>query len=297
MDPLPILAALGVADATSCVPVSGGWDTALWKVERDGQAFALRVFREEQADSCRREVRAMRLAAREGISVPEVHAEGAWNGRPALLLSWCPGQPLLNQVKSSPWRAWALGVEFGRMQARIHRVRFPEVEAGEPDVWIRWVGPDEAALQSRLRTLALTTDALLHLDYHPLNVMADAGRVTAVLDWANAGAGDPRADLARTFTILRVMPTPPGAPPLITPLLRRILVRAWRAGYEQIAGPVGDLGPFYAWAGAVMVRDLAPKLGRPGVWLEQRHLDRVARWTAAWKRRVGLTGAGWPEAM
>src|SRR5438132_39917 len=42
--------------------------------------------------------------------------------------------------------------------------------------------------------------ALLHLDYHLLNVMTDRSRVTGVLDWTNARAGDPRADLARTFT-------------------------------------------------------------------------------------------------
>jgi len=41
-----------------------------------------------------------------------------------------------------------------------------------------------------------------------------------------------------------------------------------------------------AWAGAVMLRDLAPKVGRPGVWLQSRHLDAVRRWTEAWKRRA-----------
>jgi aminoglycoside phosphotransferase (APT) family kinase protein len=58
-------------------------------------------------------------------------------------------------------------------------------------------------------TLADTSGprALLHLDLHPLNVlMSEAGEVTAVLDWANAAAGPPDYDRARTASILRFDP-------------------------------------------------------------------------------------------
>ena len=48
------------------------------------------------------------------------------------------------------------------------------------------------------------------------------------------------------------------------------------------------MAPFMAWAGAYMLRDLTPKLGQPGVWLEERHLARVRGWTAGWKRRAGV---------
>jgi len=36
-----------------------------------------------------------------------------------------------------------------------------------------------------------------------------------------------------------------------------------------------------------MERDLRPKLGRPGVWLQESDLARIRRWTS---RRVGQLG-------
>ena len=124
---------------------------------------------------------------------------------------------------------------------------------------------------------------LLHLDYHPLNVMTDGRRMTAVLDWANARVGDPRADVARSHSILAIEPSWPRGPYIAA--FRQILARAYLRGYEQVAGPLGDLAPFYAWAGAVMLRDLAPRAARAGSDLR---LDRVRRWTDRWKRCAGL---------
>jgi aminoglycoside phosphotransferase (APT) family kinase protein len=112
--------------------------------------------------------------------------------------------------------------------------------------------------------------------------------VSGVLDWANAHVGDPRADLARTATILRLAPLPPGTPPLLAQALLRVVERHWRRGYRALAGPIGGMALFYAWAGAVMLADLAPKLGRPGVWLEPRHLEPIRRWTARWRQRAGV---------
>ncbi|MGN6809679.1 MAG: phosphotransferase family protein [Thermomicrobiales bacterium] len=287
LDPAAILQALGVADGvTAIAPVGGGWDTALWRVERKGAAYALRVFRPEQAATCRREVAATR-AAPPDVPVPAIHAVGSWRDRPALLLAWCPGQPLLAALRAAPWRARTLAYHFGQTQARLHAAPTPDL--GElPDAWLAMAGLDDPPLQARLRAVQAPRAALLHLDYHPLNVMVAGTSVSGVLDWANARTGDPRADLARTATILRLAPLPPGTPPLLATLLLRTVERHWRRGYRAVAAPVGGMAPFYAWAGAVMLADLAPKLGRPGIWLEPRHLEPIRRWTARWRQHAGV---------
>jgi len=300
IDPLAVLGALGIADARAVEPVSRGSDSAIWRVERPAGVYALRLLRAGEDAQCEREVVAMGAAAKAGVPVPAIHAQGCWEGRPALLLSWCTGRPLADQLQDDPRRLWRLGAAFGQTQARIHRapapaVLYPEHARG----WIAWTGSDEEPLQARLRALAGEATALLHLDYHLLNVMTDHRQVTGVLDWTNARAGDPRADLARTFTILCVEPDEPGAPLLWTVLLRRVLALAWQHGYRQAWAEGGDKSCpldwspeekalFYAWAGTVMARDLAPKVGRPGVWLQPRHLDRIRRWAAHWKRRAGV---------
>lgn len=288
LDSAAILTALGVPDATRIERVSGGTDTAIWRVERGADAFALRLFRPEQAEVCQREVAVTSAAASAGIPVPRVHAVGAWQGRPALLLSWCAGQPLLGALLAKPWTIWPLGLQFGRTQAAIHALPPPPLLRQDADAWVRWAGPNEEPLQQHLRALPTRASALLHLDYHPLNVMTDGKHITGVLDWANTRAGDPRADVARTFTLLRLAPLGPGRQPPHLTFFRWLLSMAWRRGYEQVAGPLVGMVPFYAWAGAVMLRDLAPRVGRADDWMQDHHFNPIRRWTAAWKQRVGL---------
>jgi aminoglycoside phosphotransferase (APT) family kinase protein len=274
-----------VTDATTATPVSGGQDTAIWRVEHGGMVSALRVFRPEQARMCQHEQAAMRIAVAGGLPVPEVRAEGVWQERPALPLSWCPGRTLLDALQTQPWRIPSLGLAFGRMQARIHAVSATTLHSHRGD-WISWAGPDEMHLQEHLRALNPRMDALLHGDYHPLNVMAEGARITGVLDWPNARAGDPRADLARTFAILRY---PPG---LRVSRVERtaitLFLRCWWRGYQRAAGRVEGMGPFYAWAGAATVRDQEAKIGLPNSPIQWHDLDPLRRWTAEWKRRVGI---------
>jgi phosphotransferase family enzyme len=248
---------------------------------------ALRVYRAEQGATWRREQLALNAAAAGGIPVPLIEANGSWRERPALLLSWCTGLPLAEALARRPWSVWRLGLEFGAVQARINRLAAPAGLRSWEAAWRNWLGDGERALLERVRAVS-RAERLLHLDYHPLNVMAERGRVSGVLDWANAAAGDPRLDAARTIAILRLAPAPPGAPPRLTALLRRLLELGWRRGYRRPLGPTADLAPFHAAVGAMMVADLAPKLGRPGVWLTQADLERIRRWAELWKRRSGL---------
>lgn len=185
LDPRAILAGLGVTDATAIVPVFGGWDTALWRVERAGTngAFALRVYPPGREESCRGELTAMWLAAAAGLPVPRVQAAGQWGDRAAILLSWCKGQPLLHALWERPWRVLSLCATAGRVQATMHAASVPEHLRPIDHSWIPLAGPDEQLLQEHLRALPLRTDGLLHLDYHPLNVMVAGTRVTGVLDW------------------------------------------------------------------------------------------------------------------
>jgi aminoglycoside phosphotransferase (APT) family kinase protein len=108
-------------------------------------------------------------------------------------------------------------------------------------------------------------------------------RVSAVLDWANARAGDRRADLARTAAILRFAPLAGRSSP-VTTMARRAFVAGWRHGYRGMAGRVTGMAPFYAWAAAVMRHDLAPRVGRTDLpWLTPALLADIRRWGEAWR--------------
>ena len=118
--------------------------------------------------------------------------------------------------------------------------------------------------------------------------MVQRGQISGVLDWANARAGDPRADFARTYSILRVEPYAPDGDSLRLAVARWLLERAWRTGYQQAGGQLDDMALFYAWAGAVMIRDLSPRIDKPDFWLQAHHLDSVRVWRDTWMRRAGI---------
>lgn len=48
--------------------------------------------------------------------------------------------------------------------------------------------------------------SVLHLDFHPGNILIQCNRVTGVIDWPNVGLGDPAADVATTRVLLTAGP-------------------------------------------------------------------------------------------
>ena len=272
VDPLRVLNALGLAAPERISAVAGGWDTLLWRVDAaDGERFALRVFRPDQAAVCRREALVMRALVERGLPVPSVVADGISDDRPALLMSWCPGQPVLHKLTAEPWRVWALGTQMGRIHAHLHSVQID----------------DKLIQELPVIDVGEGRPCILHRDYHPLNLMTDGHQVTAILDWANVAVGDRRVDLARTITLLRLAPTPPGSPTPLLRAMRAVLELSWRTAYRRDSGtdPFLGMNPFYVWAGEWMERDLAPKLGKPGVWLNPADIARIRTWTQARRQR------------
>jgi aminoglycoside phosphotransferase (APT) family kinase protein len=251
---------------------TGGFDTTVWHLERGGRQFALRAVRANQLTTLQRELVALGAARGGGVPVPRVYALGTFEARPSLLMEWSPGRPLLDELRARPGQLLTLGVRFGRQHAALHRVAAP---ASLRANWIAWAGPLEPGLAARLEQLAPIEPRLLHMDYHPLNILVHASRISSVLDWTNAHGGDPRADFARTVTILRLSPPLGG---LAERAMRLALELAWRYGYGA-RHTRDDLAPFYAWAGAAMQHDLASRFSAA-------QLAHVRRWTAAWSVAV-----------
>lgn len=134
------------------------------------------------------ETRAMGAAAG-ALPVPRVLDRTDLGGFTAALMERLPGQPAGTAAMARPELARAIGRACGELHARLSQIPAP---AG-----LGIVGTGEQPRHPRL----------LHLDLHPFNVLVDdAARVTGVIDWANAAAGEPVLDLARTWSILMLDP-------------------------------------------------------------------------------------------
>ena len=277
LDPRAILQSLGMDNATSITPVQGGYDTTIWRVDIDGVSYALRVFRSGEEQFCHRERQGMEAVAQIGLPVPRVHAEGNWQERPALLLSWMQDQTVGAVLSAKPWRARKLGMMCGMAHARLHTIAVPELLSQLPSDWIEWAPLEDGPLRKRLYEIGRQKSVLLHMDFHPFNLMTDGEKVTGILDWKIAHAGDPRADAARTVSLLSV-PTF-GKVNIAEVLVRRIFLAGWRAGYQRQGGSLTEMSLFYAWAGAVLIYDLGERV-------PARRLPGIKRWAARWRRQA-----------
>lgn len=264
---------MGLTNPTRIRRVHEGYNSAIWRVEHAGQWYALRILKPEQEEQRQREVAAMQAAA-SVVSVPHVHASDNWRDHPALLLSWLPGRPLKHELRVRPWRAWRLGVSFGKTQAAINALPAPMLLRQSGCLWTQR-GPREKAVLARLHASGARMDALLHFDYHPNNVTTDGTRITGVFDWGGAVAGDPRGDAALTVCMLRFDQVKPGR--LLVPghTVLRVFEQGWRYGYGQAATQRDSMAPFYAWAGTVIEQDVASRQG-------PEELARLRAWTTSW---------------
>ncbi len=126
-----------------------------------------------------------------------------------------------------------------------------------------------------LQGVPIAGDAVLHLDYHLLNVLCDGSSVIAVIDWENVRRGCPLADVARPLSILSVDPALSELPAPSRAVLRRFR-RAYQMGYLKAGENLRGLEPFLGWAGQFMETDL-------GVGAE---LSEVKRRTKKWQSRA-----------
>jgi Ser/Thr protein kinase RdoA (MazF antagonist) len=253
IEPQKILADLGYTKISDLQKVYGGWATLLWRFRTEkGSVHTLRVyhkpeeFKEEMAE---REELVLRVCHKAGLPVPVVEKSAKINELPALVLSWCEGLPLISFIEKKPWTVWHWGRLFGELQARLHKIKPPAELTKKASInWVSRIPEEYRKIASYILTLNPSSDSIIHLDFHPLNIISDGRKITGIIDWSGACAGDIRADLARTEITILTAPIPPSPIHAVLNFARRIFLKAWRYGYVKTAGSMPDYRPFISWA-------------------------------------------------
>lgn len=160
------------------------------------------------------EARISRIVHATGLPVPASGGMMEIDGRYAILFERIDGPSMLRQLGAKPWAAIPMLHAFADLHVSMHAHTPRELPSQRQHLTqeIR----QASALPAEWTAAAL--DALDHLpdgnclchgDYHPDNVlMSTHGPI--IIDWSEATAGNPIADVARTALIVRLGAPPPG---------------------------------------------------------------------------------------
>ena len=298
-DPHELLTQFGIVDPRAVTRIPGGFgDSAIWRVETsepDSQILALRLFGAGDERGFHREAAAMRAARPGGCPIPAVLGAEIVTGRPVMLLEWCPGRTMMEEVLTRPERAWALGSQLGDVHGRLHTCD-PDPDLQERGVdWISWMGTGEPALQERLtrrqRTLSTSRDdpsPRLPSRQRRLSNRAESPASSTGRTRVSAISGPMWPAPPRSCASPRSLPASHGAKIL---RFRRTFRRSWRLAHRRTHGYLPDMELFDAWALAAMVRDLGLKVGRDNaaaMGLSEEYFESLSRALDNRKRRLGL---------
>jgi aminoglycoside phosphotransferase (APT) family kinase protein len=187
----------------------------------DGRHLVLRryvwdQFRNDEPDAPAREVAALEHVAGRHLPVPAVVAADVTgtevgDGVPVVLMSRLPGRA---QAAPDLDRLARLGAELHQVPTSgfVHRYvpwcratsTRPPAGCRRPDRWeraLRIWHTGEPPYQPRF----------IHRDFHPGNVLWQRGRLTGLVDWANACVGPPGIDVATCRRNLAAWATPDAA--------------------------------------------------------------------------------------
>ncbi len=149
---------------------------------RDADVFAygegLVLRRTTSGRSLDAEARVMRHVADLGYPVPRVHdvlADGT-----EIVMDRVEGPVMIDEMARRPWTISRHGATLARLHRELHEIVAPD--------WLRAFAGSPG-------------DRIGHFDLHPMNVMLSA-RGPVVIDWTNAAATRPAADVAMTWVLL-----------------------------------------------------------------------------------------------
>jgi aminoglycoside phosphotransferase (APT) family kinase protein len=260
------------------VAITHGWETYIYRFRLEPtlglpSRFAGRLIL--RAYSCghgltraRHEFAAQEHVLRLGYPAPQpllLEEDGAWFGGPFLVMDYLPGQTLLDVLLARPWRIYGGPAQMAEMHACLHQLPaadFPRppgpflerhLEAMREHIRAHSLVGMRAGLDwlSRHRPDPPQTPRIIHLDFHPVNLLLEQDRCSGILDWNEADVGDRHADVATTIVLIRSAPVelPTALDRLLSLPARPMLRRRYLRGYGRLL-PLDRqrLAYYIAWA-------------------------------------------------
>jgi aminoglycoside phosphotransferase (APT) family kinase protein len=230
-----LAAALNAApDEVLIAPMAGATSSSVYAVRAtSGVDAVLRLFDNvawlaDEPDLVSHEAAALGEAGRAGCPAPRLIAwssDDVGFGAPALLMSRLSGEVLLLSSDEADW--------IGRLAfalAAIHRhpggdLRWTYFPWCDPATAVVPAWSTEAAAWQRAIAIARgpapeAPTVFIHRDFHPVNVLWQAGEISGIVDWVNACRGPASVDVAHCRSNLAFMYGAPVAEAFLAAYLR-----------------------------------------------------------------------------
>lgn len=137
-----------------------------------------------------------------GYPVPAVHDVS--DDERDLVMERVDGPTMVDHLASRPWEIRRQGRSLAHLHRALHSIPAPD-----------FLG----------RAAVGTGEAIVHMDLHPLNVLVGP-HGPVVIDWTNAGRGDPMVDMGLAYVLMSVGTIPGG----------RVMRKALGLGRAQLLG-------------------------------------------------------------
>jgi uncharacterized protein (TIGR02172 family) len=158
------------------------------------------------AAQAQREANHTRIAHAAGLSVPAVNDTVQINGQHGIIFERIDGDLMMNRLRRQPWTVIRMARLLADLHIALHQSRATELPSLRDRLnrkiqQVEVLSPPikERVLQ-RLEQLPDDT-VICHGDFHPENIILNDKRAV-VIDWVDATAGHPLADVTRTALIL-----------------------------------------------------------------------------------------------
>ena len=212
--------------------ITDGWEAYTYRLQLDGpgllptrlrRPLALRVYAgPEGLPGLRRDWALQRRLHAEQYPVARpvlVEEDPGFLGGPFLLMEWVEGEMMLYRLMRDYfalcWAPWGLA----DLHARLHRLPVGDLAPRRPFLERELEAIETAVAESGLDGLAAGAEwlrrrrpadaespSLLHLDFHPKNILVRDNRCAAVLDWSESDVGDRHADVAMALVLMESAP-------------------------------------------------------------------------------------------
>jgi aminoglycoside phosphotransferase (APT) family kinase protein len=213
--------------------VPGGWETDTNRFQLEASVplpqaldrpLILRAYSSRNGVArLRREFEVQSYLSQRGYPVPKPvlkEEDCRVFGGPFMIMDWIPGETLLHYLLDHPMRIWRYPGYMAELQVRLNKLPVLDFPSpAEPYLPRSLKSLGQIVRECNLEGFApglewLDTHqpepparpCIVHLDFHPLNLVIHEGRFEAVLDWSDSDVGDYHADVATTLLLVDTFP-------------------------------------------------------------------------------------------